>query len=246
MIGGLRHGRLRIATPGQEQTVIESGTLFAAEYRLRMDHHWAPPNFLLLVLPREQVRDAFGHDVDLRGREAFAIPHRGLAPLLWDQLDLLARHGGGLLPEEWSAALSAAAELALVLLRQHFADPIISVRAVPAGGLYQAARNYIQRHYAQPDLTAAVIATAVGCSRTQLYRVFAEAGLTIGGHLRDVRLNQARRALEAGGDRGNLGVLAFRCGYSDLSAFGKAFRRRFGMAPSAWPAPRQPAASRPM
>jgi methylphosphotriester-DNA--protein-cysteine methyltransferase len=62
------------------------------------------------------------------------------------------------------------------------------------------------------------------------------------GGLLSLASSSARRcsagALETATDGGSLGTLAFECGYSDLSAFGKAFRRRFGMSPSEWRAQR--------
>jgi AraC-like DNA-binding protein len=32
----------------------------------------------------------------------------------------------------------------------------------------------------------------------------------------------------------DIGDVSLRCGYADLSAFGKAFRRRFGISPRDW------------
>ncbi|WP_209023621.1 helix-turn-helix transcriptional regulator [Sphingopyxis italica] len=70
------------------------------------------------------------------------------------------------------------------------------------------------------------------CSRASLYRLFEQRGLSVGEHIRAVRLNHGRALLRD--PRLGIGDIALRCGYDDLSAFGKAFRRRFGMTPRDW------------
>src|SRR3546814_4060534 len=82
------------------------------------------------------------------------------------------------------------------------------------------------------DLTADAIARAIGCSRASLYRLFEQRGLAVAEHVRAVRLNHSRTLLRD--PRLGIGDIALRCGYDDLSAFGKAFRRRFGMTPRDW------------
>ncbi|MGO4124638.1 helix-turn-helix domain-containing protein [Inquilinus sp. YAF38] len=63
--------------------------------------------------------------------------------------------------------------------------------------------------------------------------MFATRDRTVAGDLREVRLRRARRLIETQPDR-PIGLIAFDCGYTDLSAFGKAFKRRFGLGPSDW------------
>ena len=233
VIGGLRRGQLRVAHDRETTLVIEPGTLFVSDYSPHMHLHWTPHNFLFLVLPRKLVAAALRRHAEFRGQAAQVLPARGLGPLLWAQLCLLATHGHTLEADEWSVALSATADVALSVLRRHFG----ACGKRPARShdvLLDSARRYMAQHYERADLTAEEVAAAIGCSRTRLYRIFARAGLAVGDHLREIRLTQARAALETATDGGTLGTLAFQCGYSDLSAFGKAFRRRFGMSPSEW------------
>jgi AraC family transcriptional activator of tynA and feaB len=233
VIGGLRRGLLRIAHDRDGTKVIEPGTLFVSDYSRRLHLHWTPHNVLFLVLPRKLVAAALGRHAAFPGDTAHVLPARGLVPLLWAQLRLLATHGHTFEADEWSAALSATADIGLSVLRRHFgAHGKSPARSHDA--LLDAGRHYIAQHYERVDLTADEVAAAIGCSRTRLYRVFAQAGLAVGDHLREIRLTRARAALETATDGGSLGTLAFQCGYSDLSAFGKAFRRRFGMSPSEW------------
>jgi AraC-like DNA-binding protein len=237
VIGGLRRGELRIAHDRETTLVIQPGTLFVSVYSRCMQLHWTPHNFQFLVLPRKLLAAALGRHAELHGDTAQVLPARGLVPLLWAQLRLLATHGHTFEADEWSAALSATADVGLSVLRRHFgAHDKGPARSHDA--LLEAARRYIAQHYERADLTAEEVAAAIGCSRTRLYRIFAQAGLAVGDHLREIRLTRARAALETATDCGSLGTLAFQCGYSDLSAFGKAFRRRFGMSPSEWRARR--------
>ena len=239
VVGGLRYGELRIAHGAATETLIEPGTLFVADYGRRMRMDWSPHSFLFLALPRRLVADALGPHADFRGETLHTLPGRGLAPMLWSQLLSMAAQSHALDPQEWQAALTAAAELALGVLRQYFGlgrsfGPDQDTAAPLRNDLLLAARRVIEQRYEQADLTADAIAAATGCSRSQLYRAFAQAGLAVGDCLRELRLSKARAALEAGAADGGLGTLAFQCGYTDLSAFGKAFRRRFGVPPSAW------------
>ena len=74
---------------------------------------------------------------------------------------------------------------------------------------------------------------ALGCSRAQLYRAFNQHHDSIADHLRRLRL-KAACALLARGSENRIGQIAFDCGYTDPAAFGKAFRRRYGVSPSEW------------
>jgi AraC-like DNA-binding protein len=97
-----------------------------------------------------------------------------------------------------------------------------------------AAKLYLEAHCGIPDLTAERVAQALHCSRSQLYRLFAESGLSVGGYLRDLRLDRAAMLLQTANSDVSVGSIALGCGYTDLSAFGKAFRARFGASPSEW------------
>ncbi len=78
--------------------------------------------------------------------------------------------------------------------------------------------------------TVAALAEAVGLSRAHLYRrLRAETGEGPAAFARGVRLDAARTALERGAP---VGGAATATGYDDRAHFARAFRRRFGVAPS--------------
>jgi len=86
-------------------------------------------------------------------------------------------------------------------------------------------------------LTAESIAAGVGCSRARLYRIFAQRDQMVGDCLRGIRLLHASRLIETLPTE-PIAMIAFDSGYTDLSAFGKAFKRQFGMTPGDWRATR--------
>jgi AraC-like DNA-binding protein len=81
-------------------------------------------------------------------------------------------------------------------------------------------------------LTVDEVARRIATSRRQLQRVFEEVG---GVSFRDYvvrhRIERAARLLEQGLP---VGEVARRAGYGHASHFARAFRRRYGVAPSAY------------
>ncbi|AGF73456.1 AraC family transcriptional regulator [Corynebacterium halotolerans] len=104
-----------------------------------------------------------------------------------------------------------------------------------AAGLVASAKNFIERHLADQNLSPARVAAAVGISERQLGRHFADAGTTVGRYIQGRRLELARDLL-ASPDHGRLTVaeVAVRSGFPSQSHFGRVFRRRFGITPLQW------------
>ena len=92
-----------------------------------------------------------------------------------------------------------------------------------------AARTYIDSHLAEPGLSAAAIAAAVGISPRHLSRVFAAEGTTVPQYLLARRLDAARDLLQ-GREAGTVTIkeAAYRCGFLSVSRFSTAFTARFG------------------
>lgn len=184
-----------------------------------------------ISLPRAAVYRAMGGD-PIAGTGALrTLPETPLARLLKDQLGALSRHGPAMNGEEAAAAMTLLGGLTLAYLGGFHRAPD---RQAPRIGdaLFASACRFIETHKDDPGLTAEIAARAIGCSRAGLYRLFEQRGLTVAEHIRDARLNHGRTLLRD--PRLDIGDVALRCGYGDLSAFGKAFRRRFGMTPREW------------
>lgn len=184
-----------------------------------------------LALPRATVTAAMGSsDLTAQGAPMRLLPKNGLTPMMLAYLHALARHGSELDRLESAAAMKAATGLAIALITK-LGHKSLQEREGVEDIFFGAARHYIELNYWRHDLTANRIASAIGCSRARLYRLFANRSQTVAGFLRDVRLQRARVLLETELSQ-SIGLIAFNTGYTDLSAFGKAFKRRFGMSPS--------------
>jgi AraC-like DNA-binding protein len=76
-------------------------------------------------------------------------------------------------------------------------------------------------------------AEANGLSARQAQRLFAQSGVTFTEFVLEHRLSLARRLLIAPRDRHRkISDISLAVGFSDLSYFNRAFRRRFGITPS--------------
>lgn len=120
--------------------------------------------------------------------------------------------------------------LANVLEREYAAAP-------PTAGptahrdLAERAREHLARTFRQRDGVSDV-ATAIGSSAFHLCRVFRrETGLTLHHYRTELRL---RWSLEALGDGTDILTVALAAGFSHHSHFTAAFRRSFGILPSAF------------
>lgn len=93
----------------------------------------------------------------------------------------------------------------------------------------------IDARFADPNLTADSLAQMLKVSRRFLYRAFEGADISVAGLLRDRRLDYAVDLL-MDSHRPELAIatVAQRCGFSGASSFTRAFRARFGCAPSGY------------
>ena len=117
-----------------------------------------------------------------------------LTSLLFGQLVRLA----DTLPEmddpARQVALDATADFAIAALR-------LETRAAPwddgadRSGLWLAAERFIARHLDRADLGPDLLARALRCSRTQLYRLFARHDVTVMDHIRETRLARCHEML---------------------------------------------------
>jgi AraC-like DNA-binding protein len=98
----------------------------------------------------------------------------------------------------------------------------------------EAAKRYIDQHLAEPDLTPASTAAALGISLRHLHLLFEPTGTSFAQYVMQRRLLQCRAALAspAGATR-SVADIAFGWGFNSLATFYRAFEREFGMPPAA-------------
>jgi AraC-like DNA-binding protein len=119
----------------------------------------------------------------------------------------------------------------------HIAPLLASALAAPsADGVMpealQRAVGFLRRAHRRP-ITCDDAARAAGLSTARLHALFAQwIGMGPGRYLSEIRLGHARDRLAAGDDP--IAAIALDAGFSEQSAFSRAFRRRYGESPAAY------------
>ena len=94
------------------------------------------------------------------------------------------------------------------------------------------ARAFVHGRLCDPELSVCTIAEALGVSARYVQLLFAEAETTPSAYILGRRLDLAAERLRGGLSRGGVTHVALAVGFNDLTHFGRAFRRRFGVSPS--------------
>ncbi|GAB7046485.1 helix-turn-helix transcriptional regulator [Catenuloplanes indicus] len=159
-------------------------------------------------------------------------PVRGSA--LTPEVRLVAAHAemlhltfAGLGPAGSRAARDTLVELARAVPRGGFDDA--EPRLAPA--LAEAAKRLADERLADRGLTPAMLAREFHVSLRTLQRAFAGSGTSVAGYIRDRRLERARGDVIAG--RLTVTEIAARWHFTDGSHLTRAYKRRYGHAPSA-------------
>ncbi|CAH1656037.1 AraC family transcriptional regulator [Hyphomicrobiales bacterium] len=229
VIALLSERRVALEGPDDARMIAESGSMALYDVVRPMHYRWSEGKDLYLLLPRQVALEAIGGALD---DLSLPLERQRLAPFLRTQMMSLEAHGHCLARNELASMLDATVETALLLLRG------ITPRGASGAelftkGLYASAIQFMAVHYPERHLDPAMIAHALGCSRATLYRAFSEHNTTVMDTLRELRMQKARRKLEASASV-NVGTVALACGFPDLSAFGKLFKARFGISPRDW------------
>ncbi|MDQ2694078.1 MAG: helix-turn-helix domain-containing protein [Pseudomonadota bacterium] len=105
------------------------------------------------------------------------------------------------------------------------------VRRPPhADALVRTCEHWLEAHFRDKDALRRVVEVAKVPERTLKRRFKLATGLTLIGHLQNLRVEEAKRLLEAG-DR-PVDDISFEAGYDDPSFFRRLFKRLTGLTPS--------------
>lgn len=105
-------------------------------------------------------------------------------------------------------------------------------RSIAAARLKLAQKD-VTRHLCDHGLHVEAVARRQGVSARYIQRLFETEGTTFTDFVRDRRLDLAFRLLsEPARADGAIIDIAYDAGFSDISSFNRAFRRRFGATPS--------------
>jgi AraC-like DNA-binding protein len=131
----------------------------------------------------------------------------------------------GTRPESCAAEMEHVAPLLAAAL-SHAATGVTMPESV------ERARAFLRRGHRRP-ITCDDAARAAGLSTARLHALFAQwVGMGPGRYLTEIRLGHARDRLSAGADP--IAAIALDAGFSEQSAFSRAFRRRYGQSPAAY------------
>lgn len=94
----------------------------------------------------------------------------------------------------------------------------------------QKSIDYIEAHYADPDLRIEEISVSLAVSHSYLCRIFKQlSGFTISQYLNQIRLREARILLEQ--SELSIESIAYEVGYTDYAHFSKTFKKTFLRTP---------------
>ena len=216
-------GGYRAATDARDR-MIGPGQVTLFDIAQPVARHTSPGRTLCLAVARDVVEPV------LPGVDLHAVTLGPMGGLMAEHLVSLRRN----LPDmERSAARHIVQSTALMLAAcvQPTAERVDRARPALRGALLARAKRHIRANCADPKLTPASVAAAVGASRTSLYRAFEPEG-GVAEYLRKARLEAARSALLDPSDGRRIGDIAFAYGFSSEAQFSRAMRAAFGAPPS--------------
>jgi AraC-like DNA-binding protein len=105
-----------------------------------------------------------------------------------------------------------------------------SSERVDAPVLLMMMTDHIDRHSADPNLSAETLARKFHCSERYVHKLFAGTGRSVGEHVNDKRIATCTRDLLDPRNR-KIAEIAFTAGFRDISHFNRLFKRINGTAP---------------
>ncbi len=218
-----------INTQGGREAVLEAGDFTLCDASQPYSVRFSEANHMVCVkAPVEPLAARLGDLEDLvcqpmSGRQGGAAMLSVFMRTLWAQIEQ------GELEDRDETVSDVIFDLITLAYRPmtgHHGDA--SLRALRR----REARAFIQERLCDPDLDVAAVAEAVGVSPRYLQILFAQDGVTPSAYILDRRLELAAERLRAGVERGGVTRVALGVGFNDLTHFGRAFRKRFGVTPS--------------
>jgi AraC-like DNA-binding protein len=97
------------------------------------------------------------------------------------------------------------------------------------------AKETVRKSVSDPMLNGERIARKLGISERYVQRLFEEDGTTVSALIMEERLTAARRNFaDPIHDGRTIADIAYGAGFSDISHFNRAFKKRFGETPSSF------------
>lgn len=216
-----------VRTANGETVLVEAGDVSIFDLSRPMHSQTEHCRNLTLVLPRHLL---FSKEVQNDALHGLVLKRStSIGRLIGNHLRTLLEDLPDITQAEAPAIVNATANLVANLVAPRIAErsqPSPTVR----GAVIMEIRRYIEQHIALTELGPDHLCKMFALSRASLYRLFEP----IGGVTDYIRTRRLRAAFDmlANDTNRSVGEIAYACGFSDISAFSRAFRHQFGMSPS--------------
>ncbi|CAH1652680.1 MULTISPECIES: AraC family transcriptional regulator [unclassified Chelatococcus] len=174
-------------------------------------------------------RDHFGEIANLLDATPHAIPDQGLGSILADFMQSVERQ----LPHISADNLPRLVDAILAMIRGCLVPTPdnLEMADIPLSAmLLERARQTIRRNVHAPDLSPDQLCRQLGVSRSRLYRLFENLG-GVSSYIRRQRLLAAHAVLSDVSQTRQIRQIAESVGFTDASAFTRAFNTEFGCSP---------------
>jgi AraC-like DNA-binding protein len=189
-----------------------------------------PPRAMVLHLPGNAL--SLPHHA-LRGMVARPVPSdAGPAALLARFLEGLADPAGAVEIPQATWVGRAAVDLAVAFLSSVTDVQDDAARLPRQVALLGEIKTFIDRNLGDPDLSPTTIAAAHHISVRYLHHLFRQDEQTVGGFVRERRLERCRADLTDPRLAGqSMSVIRAQWGFQDAAVFNRAFKKDYGITP---------------
>ena len=225
MIQIYEKGSMSFRHRGQDRVFAQNGLIV---FDLAQDMRSVSSDManLSLLLPRGLIEPHLKSAAD-RHLQILPNDENPMARLLFDHMKTLKAVAGDMTLAQAGEASASTAALVTACLNGSEPEPGAGERGI-AFALLVRARQRIEENLADPNLTPARVARLSGVSRTRLYEMFEPFG-GVQAYIRERRLRLAMRmVVDQRFALRPISSIAEACGFSNDSAFSRAFRNRFG------------------
>jgi AraC-like DNA-binding protein len=212
------------------ETVLEPGDMMLLDPRRPFSARFSSDTrFLIVMLPRKDLEARVGTTETLISRAL--RPHVGVNGLMSCFLEALTSQTDRFDPAAAEIVRNQFLELAaLSLSRDAGTTPRSSSAKVLALFRIRAA---IERCLADPSLNGQHVAASAGISVRYANKLLAERNSSLSRLIQRVRLERCRKTLKDPlHSHRSISEIAYAWGFSDMTHFGRSFRKLYGMPPS--------------
>ena len=225
-----RLSRGTVTLEQSHEAFLQSGDMVLLDPRLPFSARFSSGSrFLIAMVPRKELEARVGNTREMVSRTLSAL--RGANTLTSSFLEMLPSQADRLDQAAEHLIRNQFLELAALSLSQDAGGrpQPSSARALALFRIHAA----IERGLTDPSLNGEQIASAAGISVRYANKLLAERDSSLGRLIQKLRLERCRKALE---DRlqahRTISEIAYAWGFSDMTHFGRSFRRAYGMLPS--------------